>query len=91
MALEHFPILMSGYERYLFDRKPGFEQSARAFVAQVMKMKITKCLHPCYAGCGWRLAAVNLALRFQRLPACIALAQKRLADVASFPAYLDPP
>ena len=40
VASQHLPILMPCNEGYLFDCKSSFEQAARAFMAQIMKMKI---------------------------------------------------
>jgi len=38
ISSEHFPVFMARNERNLFDRKAGLEQTARAFVAKVVKV-----------------------------------------------------
>ena len=40
VVAQHFPILMSGDERHLFDRVPCLEKATGAFVTQVMKVKV---------------------------------------------------
>jgi hypothetical protein len=37
---EHFPVLVTGNKRDLFDREAGFEKAARTFVSKIVKMKI---------------------------------------------------
>ena len=40
VAAQHFPVLVPGDKRYLFNGKPSFEKSVRAFVTQNSKMKV---------------------------------------------------
>jgi len=40
IAAEHFPIFMAGDERDLLNRKARFEEAARAFVPEVVKVKV---------------------------------------------------
>jgi hypothetical protein len=36
----HFPILVPGDEHYLFNGRPSLEKAARAFVTQIVQMKV---------------------------------------------------
>ena len=40
VATEHLPIFVAGDERDLLNRKSGFEEAARAFVAKIVKVQI---------------------------------------------------
>jgi hypothetical protein len=40
VAAQHFPILVSSDKRDLFNRKPSLKQAARAFVTQIVKVKV---------------------------------------------------
>ena len=40
VAAQHFPILVAGDKRDLFNGKPNLEKAARAFVTQIVKMKV---------------------------------------------------
>ena len=40
IAAEHFPVLVAGNERDLLNRKARFEEAARAFVPEVVKVKV---------------------------------------------------
>jgi hypothetical protein len=40
IALKHFPILVSGYQRYLFNSESSLEKPGGCFMSQVMKPKV---------------------------------------------------
>jgi hypothetical protein len=40
VAAQHFPIFVPSDQRYLFNCESSFKQAARAFVPQVVKMKV---------------------------------------------------
>jgi hypothetical protein len=40
IAAEHFPVFMAGDERDLLNRKARFEEAARAFVPEVVEVKV---------------------------------------------------
>jgi aspartate/methionine/tyrosine aminotransferase len=46
VAAQHFPILVPGDERDLFNGKPSLEKAARAFVTQIVKMKVIDLQFP---------------------------------------------
>jgi hypothetical protein len=39
VAAQHLPILVAGDERHLVEAEAGFEQAARALVAEVVEMQ----------------------------------------------------
>ena len=40
VPFQHFPILVTRDQRYLFNCESGLEEATRSFVTQIMKMKV---------------------------------------------------
>jgi hypothetical protein len=40
IPFQHFPVLVPSHQRNLFNRESSLEKAARAFVPQIMKMKV---------------------------------------------------
>ncbi|WP_244748181.1 hypothetical protein [Mesorhizobium sp. 131-3-5] len=65
-----------------------------AYIAHVVDMKVDEFaegFQARYAGLGWRLTAIDLALGFGRPAPGVVSAQEGLADIATFATDLDTP